>query len=178
MTREEKTVQIQTLKDKFSNSQFFYITDSSTLSVEKINQFRRLCFDKGIEMHVVKNTLAKKALEGLENDSVYAPIYKSLVGPTSILFTDNAKAPAHLLEEFRKTNERPILKAAYIDSDVFFGDDQIKILVKLKSKEELLGEVIMILQSPATRVIGALKSGGSTIAGLVKTLQERGEAQS
>ena len=160
MTREEKTLQIQTLKDKFSNSQFFYITDSSTLSVEKINQFRRLCFDK-------------KALEGLENDSVYAPIYKSLVGPTSILFTDNAKAPAHLLEEFRKTNERPILKAAYIDSDVFFGDDQIKILVKLKSKEELLGEVIMILQSPATRVIGALKSGGSTIAGLVKALEER-----
>ena len=105
MTREEKTVQIQTLKDKFSSSQFFYITDSSTLSVEKINQFRRLCFEKGIEMHVVKNTLAKKALQGLENDSVYAPIYKSLVGPTSILFTDNAKAPANLLEEFRKTNE-------------------------------------------------------------------------
>jgi large subunit ribosomal protein L10 len=178
MTREEKTTEIANLKDKFSNSTFFYVTDSSTLTVEKINQFRRLCFEKGIEMQVVKNTLAKKALQALEKDSVYAPLYAALEGPSSILFTSNAKSPAHLLEEFRKTNDRPLLKAAYIDSDVYLGDDQLETLLKLKSRDELIGEIIGLLQSPATRVISALKSGGSTLAGIVKTLQERGGEQS
>jgi len=178
MTREEKTLAIEQLKDKFSQAQFFYITDSSTLTVEQVNNFRRLCFDKGIEMQVVKNKLAKKALQGIEKNGEYSEIYASLEGPSAILFTENAKEPAHLLEAFRKTHERPLLKAAYIDTDVFTGDDQIKVLVKLKSKEDLIGEVLMLLQSPATRVIGALKSGGSTIAGLVKTLQERSEGNS
>ena len=178
MTREEKTLAIEQLKDKFSQAQFFYITDSSTLTVEQVNNFRRLCFDKGIEMQVVKNKLAKKALQGIEKNGEYSEIYSSLEGPSAILFTEHAKEPAHLLEAFRKTHERPLLKAAYIDTDVFTGDDQIKVLVKLKSKEDLIGEVLMLLQSPATRVIGALKSGGSTIAGLVKTLQERSEGNS
>jgi len=178
MTREEKSVAIQQLKDKFSESQFFYITDSSTLTVEQINQFRRLCFDRGIEMQVVKNTLAQKALESIEKNGEYKSVYAALVGPTSILFTQNAKSPAELLDEFRKKNEKPTLKAAYIDTDVYSGDDQIKVLLKLKSKEDLIGEVIMLLQSPISRVIGALQSGGNTIGGLVKTLQERAESNS
>ncbi len=173
MTREQKSQEILDLKAKFENAQFFYITDSSTLTVEQVNNLRRQCFDKGIEMKVVKNTLAKKALQSIEKNGEYAPVYNSLEGPSAILFSDNAKAPALLIEEFRKENSRPILKAAYIDSDVYSGDDQIAVLVKLKSKEDLIGEVIMILQSPAKNVISALKSSGSTIAGLVKTLQER-----
>lgn len=175
MTREEKTIEIEQLKSKFSDAQFFYITDSSTLTVEQVNNFRRLCFDRGIEMQVVKNTLAKKALESIEKDGEFAPIYAALEGPSAILFTQNAKSPAQLLEEFRKTNDRPLLKAAYIDSDVYSGDDQIQVLIKLKSKEDLVGEVIMLLQSPISRVISALQSGGNTIGGLVKTLQDRAE---
>jgi large subunit ribosomal protein L10 len=178
MTREEKTAAIQQLKDKFSESQFFYITDSSTLTVEQVNKFRRLCFDKGIEMQVVKNTLAKKALQSIEKDGEFAPLYPALEGPSAILFTQNAKSPAELLDEFRKTNDRPLLKAAYIDSDIYSGDEQIKVLVKLKSKEDLIGEVIMLLQSPISRVVSALQSGGNTIGGLVKTLQERAESNS
>ncbi|MDQ3142317.1 MAG: 50S ribosomal protein L10 [Bacteroidota bacterium] len=177
MKKEQKTQAIQELKDKFEKAQFFYLTDSSTLTVEKVNQFRRLCFDKGIEMQVIKNTLAKKALESLAKEKGFEPLYVSLEGPTAVLFADNASSPAKLIEDFRKTNQRPLLKAAYIDSAVFTGDDQIKVLVALKSKEDLIGEVIMLLQSPASRLIGALKSGGTTIAGLVKTLQEKGGAQ-
>ncbi|MEP7196935.1 MAG: 50S ribosomal protein L10 [Saprospiraceae bacterium] len=173
MTRDEKKQAIADLVDKFSNSQFFYVTDSSTLTVEQVNNLRRLCFEKEIEMKVVKNTLAKKALQSIEKNGEYAPVYDALEGPSAILFSQNAKSPAFLIEEFRKTNSKPTLKAAYIDSDVYSGDDQISILVKLKSKEDLIGEIIMILQSPAKNVISALKSGGSTIAGLVKTLQER-----
>ncbi|MBK9272607.1 MAG: 50S ribosomal protein L10 [Saprospiraceae bacterium] len=178
MTREEKSAAIQQLKDKFSDAQFFYITDSSTLTVEQVNQFRRLCFEKGIEMQVVKNTLAKKALQSIEKNGEFNSVYSVLEGPTSILFTQNAKSPAELLDEFRKKNQKPVLKAAYIDSDVYTGDDQIQVLLKLKSKEDLVGEVIMLLQSPISRVVNALKSGGSTIGGLVKTLQERAESNS
>ena len=174
MTRTEKSNQIAVLKEKFSNSSFFYLTDSSTLTVEQVNELRGLFYAKGIEMQVVKNTLAKKALESLEQEG-YAPLYDALKGPTAILFTDVANAPARIIEEFRKTAERPLLKAAYIDTDVYFGDEQLKTLASLKSKEELVGEIISLLQSPAKNVISALKSGGSTLAGLVKTLQERAE---
>lgn len=176
MTREDKSTAIQELKEKFANAQFFYITDASTLTVEKINQFRRKCFEQGIEMKVVKNTLAVKALQALEEERGFAPLYQSLEGPSSILFTDQASAPAKLIKAFRETNDRPLLKAAYIDTAVFTGDDQLDVLVALKSKEDLVGEVIMLLKSPASNVISALKSGGQTIAGLVKTLQERASA--
>ncbi len=175
MTREEKSHEISNLTDKFSNAQFFYVTDSSTLTVEQVNNLRRLCFDQGIEMKVVKNTLAKKALKSIEKNGEYGQVYSALEGPSAVMFSENAKSPAILIEEFRKNNSRPILKVAYIDSDVYIGDDQIEVLVKLKSKEDLIGEIIMILQSPAKNVIGALQSGGSKIAGLVKTLQERAQ---
>lgn len=175
MTRAEKTAMIEELKEKFSSNDFFYITDSSTLTVEKVNQLRGLCFEKGIEMKVVKNTLAQKALEAASEEKGYAPLYEALKGPTAIMFTDVANAPARLIKDFRKDDERPLIKAAYIDTAVYLGDDQIKALSQLKSKEELIGEVITLLQSPAKNVISALKSGGSTLSGLLKALEERGE---
>ena len=153
-----------------------YITDASSLTVAKINELRALCFKAGVEMKVVKNTLAIKAMAQDEEERGYAPLYEALKGPTTILFSEIGNAPAKILKEFRGAKgERPILKAAYIDSDIFIGDDQLAILASLKSKEELIGDVITLLQSPAKNVISALKSGGSTIAGIVKTLQERGE---
>ncbi len=175
MTREDKTLAIQELKDKFSASQFFYVADASTLTVEQINNFRRKCFDQGIEMKVVKNTLAVKALQSLGDDG-YEELYTAFEGPSSVLFTSNPSAPARLIKEFRETFDRPLLKAAFIDRAVFTGDDQLETLVALKSKDELVGDILMILMSPAKNVIGALNSGGQKIAGLVKTLEERASA--
>ena len=175
MTRTEKGNQIAELKEKFSNSSFFYLTDSSTLTVEQVNDLRGKFFEKGIEMRVVKNTLAQKALEAVEGEKGFEPLYDTLKGPTAVLFTDVANAPARVIEEFRKTAEKPTIKAAYIDSAVYIGDDQLKALAALKSKEELIGEIITLLQSPAKNVISALKSGGSTLAGLMKALEERAE---
>jgi large subunit ribosomal protein L10 len=177
MTRAEKTTAIAELKEKFSNSSFFYLTDSSTLSVEQVNNLRKLCFEKGVELKVVKNTLAKKAMEEAPEDKGYADLYEALKGPTAIMFTDTASVPAKIIKEFRETNDRPILKAAYIDTAVYFGDDQVDSLTKLKSKEDLIAEVIALLQSPAKNVISALKSGGSTLSGLLKALEERVPAE-
>ncbi len=176
MTKAEKTATIEALKEKFSSTEFFYLTDSSTLTVEQINKFRGLCYEKGIEMRVVKNTLARKALESLPEEKGYDGLYESLKGPTAILFTEVANSPAKVLKEFRKKSEKPVLKAAYIDTAVYVGDNQLDSLTKLKSKQDLLGEVIGLLESPAKNVISALKSGGATISGLLKALEERGEA--
>ena len=174
MTRAEKAATIEDLKDKFSNSSFFYLTDSSTLTVEQINKLRGLFFEKGIEMRVVKNTLAKKALESFPDEKGYADLFDSLKGPTAVLFTEVANAPARVIKEFRgKDDEKPALKAAYIDTSVFVGDDQLEALSNLKSKDELLGEVITLLQSPVKNVLGALQSGGNTLSGLLKALGER-----
>jgi len=175
MTKAEKTQFIEDLAAKLRDSEYFYVTDSSALSVEQVNILRREFFQKGIEMKVVKNTLMRKALESLPEEKNVSGLYETLTGPTSILFTEVANAPAKILKDFRRTHDKPILKAAYIYTDVFLGDDQIGILAELKSKEDLLGEVIGLLQSPAKNVLSALQSGGQTIAGLVKALQERGE---
>ena len=176
LKRSEKTQVIDELREKINASPNLYITDASSLTVAKINELRGLCFKAGVEMKVVKNTLAIKAMEQDQEERGYAPLYDALKGPTTILFSEVGNAPAKILKEFRgPKGERPILKAAYIDSDIFIGDDQLAILASLKSKEELIGDVISLLQSPAKNVISALKSGGSTIAGIVKTLQERGE---
>lgn len=175
MKKQDKSIIIEELTQKFADSNFFYIADSSELNVDQINQFRGLCYEKGIEMRVVKNTLIKKALEAASTDGAYDELYGSLKGPTSLMFSDVANAPAKIMEEFRKKNDKPVLKAAYIDSGIYLGDDAMKTLAALKSKEELIGEIVALLQSPAKNVISALKSSGSTIAGLVKTLQERGE---
>ncbi|HRF38172.1 MAG: 50S ribosomal protein L10 [Saprospiraceae bacterium] len=176
MTKADKTAAIEALKEKLETANNFYLTDSSTLTVGQVNKLRKLCYDNGIELHVVKNTLVRKAMDSFSEDRNYAALYDALHGPTAIMFSESAKAPATLIKQFRKDHERPVLKAAYIDASVFMGDEQIEVLVKLKSKEELLGEVVMLLQSPARNVISALQSGGQTIAGLVKALEERGGA--
>lgn len=173
MTRTEKTAVIEHLKGKFAETDFFYLADASTLTVEKVNELRAMCYEKGIEMKVVKNTLARKALEAAGEEKNYSGLYEALKGPTAIMFTDTANAPARLIKDFRKKEERPFIKAAYIDSSIYLGDDQIDILAKLKSKDELLGELIGLLQSPIRNVMGALSSGGNTMMGLLKALEER-----
>ncbi len=175
MTRSEKAATIEELKGKFAENSFFYLADSSSLTVEDINKLRGLCYEKGVEMRVVKNTLVQKALEAAPEEKKYAGLYEALKGPTAIMFTDTAKYPAAIIKEFRGDKERPFVKAAYIDSSIYIGDDKITELSKLKSKEELVGEIISLLQSPAKNVISALKSGGSTISGLLKALEQRGE---
>ena len=174
MNKAEKTQFIEDLSVQLKEAEYFYVTDSSALSVEQVNKLRRQLFEKGIQMKVVKNTLMRKALDTLPEEKNVSGLYDTLKGPTSILFTEVANAPAKILKEFRKTHEKPILKAAYIDTDVFIGDDQIGILADLKSKEDLLGDVIALLQSPAKNVLSALQSGSQTLAGLLKTLEERG----
>ena len=175
MTREEKTQVIEALQDKFDNNQYFYITDSSTLTVAQVNKLRGLCHEKGVELKVVKNTLVKKALEKSAEEKGYEPLYEALTGPTAIMFSDTANVPAKLIKEFRKDFEKPVLKAAYIDSDVFLGDENVEVLSSLKSKEELIGDVILLLQSPVKNVLGSLQSGGNTISGLLKALEERAQ---
>ena len=173
MTRTEKEATVELLKEKFSNTEHFYITNASTLTVEQINKLRSMLFEKGIEMRVVKNTLARKALEALPEEKNYAEVFDALKGPTALMFTTVANAPAKVIKEFRGKEDYPILKAAYIDSAVFKGDDQLSTLSDLKSKEELLGELIGLLQSPIKNVMGALQSGSNTIMSLLKTLEER-----
>ena len=174
MTRTEKVAAVEVLNEKFSNSDFFYVTDASTLTVEQVNKLRSMLFEKGIEMQVVKNTLARKALESLPEENNYSELFDALKGPTAIMFSEVANAPARVIKEFRgKDAERPILKAAYIDSAIYQGDDQLKALSDLKSKEELLGDLLGLLQAPIHNVLGALNSGGNTLSGLLKALEER-----
>lgn len=178
MNKAEKTVAIEELKEKFGENNYFYLADPSTMSVGDVNKFRRLCFERGVSMQVIKNKLVKKALEDTPAEKNYAEIFEALHGPTAILFSKDPDAPANsvakLLKDYRRLgNEKPLLKGAYVDSAVFIGDDQLDALTKLKSKQDLLGELIGLLQSPARNLISALQSGGTTIAGLVKALEER-----
>ncbi|MBK7871209.1 MAG: 50S ribosomal protein L10 [Saprospiraceae bacterium] len=175
MTREEKTAVIEALKEKFENNPFFYLTDSSTLSVEQVNKLRRLCFEKGIEMKVVKNTLVRKALEAAPEEKNYEPLYEALSGPTAVMFAEVANEPARLIKQFRGDNERPLVKAAYIDTAVYIGDEQIEALANLKSRDELVGDLLGLLMSPGANLLGALQSGGGNVMGLLKALEERGE---
>lgn len=172
MNREEKQEVVLALQEKMQEYGNFYIADTSSLSVEKINNIRRKCFESGIEMKVAKNTLIKIAIEGLEGDS--SEIYSALKGQSALLFSKVGNGPAKLIKALRKGSDKPQLKAAYIDSAIFVGDNHLDSLVSLKSREELIGEIIGLLQSPAKNVVSALQSGGGKIAGIVKTLQERG----
>ncbi len=174
MTREEKAQVIAGLSEKFQESDHYYITDTSGLSVAEINKFRAMCFKEGIEYKVAKNTLIKKALESLESSD--PKLEEALKGVSGIMFVkENASAPAKLIKDYRKAdpNDRPKFKAASIDSDIFVGEEQLDFLSKLKSKEELIGEVINLLQSPAKEVLSLLQSGEHKLAGIVKTLSER-----
>ncbi len=171
MTKEEKNVTLAELKEEFSTKTTFYLADTSNLSVANINKLRRLCFKAGVQIRVAKNTLIRKALEA--NNVTDAELLNALHGPTSIWFSEVANAPAKVIKEFRKTNEKPILKAAYIETAIFIGDTQIDSLASLKSKNELIGEIIGLLQSPAKNVVSALKSSGGKLAGILKTLENR-----
>ena len=156
MTPAQKNEAIEVLKGKFTQYDNFYITNTESLTVAQVGTLRKLCFEKNVEMKVAKNTLIKKALESF-NDEKYAGVYESLHGVTALMFSESPKEPAMILTSFRKTNkEKPVLKAALIGTDVFTGDDQLKALTSIKTKNELIGEVIGLLQSPAKRVLAAL----------------------
>jgi large subunit ribosomal protein L10 len=172
MTKTEKNQLIDQLAETLSASNVIYLADTSELSAEATSNLRRTCFNKQIQLSVVKNTLLRKALERIEGKD-FTELYSVLAGPTSVMLAETGNAPAKLIKEFRKKNKKPILKAAYVEEMCFVGDDQLQALVDIKSREELIGEVIGLLQSPIRNVIGALQSGGNTVAGLVKTLSER-----
>lgn len=178
MNREEKTALIEDLKESFSNARYFYVTDTSAMSVEKVGKLRRICFEKGIKLQVVKNSLIRKALEHVQqnSDNKYDDLYPTLAGMSALIFTDNGSEVARLIKQFREDSngDKPALKSAFIDNDIFVGDDQLETLTKIKSKQELLGELIGLLQSPMQNLVSALQSGGNTIAGLLKTMEERG----
>jgi len=174
MTRDEKAQIIDKLSEKFSQNAHFYITDASGLTVEQINGFRRLCFKAGVEYGVYKNTLIRKALEKNGSSNV-DQLAKVLHGFSGVIFSKEAgNTPARVIKEYRKKVEgKPSLKAASIDSDLFIGEENLTMLSELKSKNELIGDVISLLQSPAKNVLSALLSGKQTVAGLVKALEER-----
>ena len=172
MNKEEKYDLVLALTEQMKEYGNFYITDTSDLTVAKVNDIRRKFFESDITMQVAKNSLIKKAMEAVGGD--FSPMYDALKGSSSILFSKSATAPAKLIKQLRRTGDKPVLKAAYIDSSVFIGDKQLDTLVNLKSKEQLIGEIIGLLQSPAKNVISGLQSGGNKLAGIVKTLQERG----
>jgi large subunit ribosomal protein L10 len=171
MKKEEKDQVVDALVEKLNATKNFYLTDTSSLTVEKTNVFRRSCFKKNIELKVVKNTLLKKAFDRLEMD--YSPLYAVLKGSTAVMFTDSVNEPAKLIKEFRRTNEKPVLKAAYVEESFYIGDNQIDALISIKTKNEVIGEIIGLLQSPAKNVLSALQSSGGKLAGIVKTLSER-----
>ncbi|HUH33701.1 MAG TPA: 50S ribosomal protein L10 [Daejeonella sp.] len=172
MRKEEKHEVVLALTEQIQEYGNFYITDTANLTVAKVNAIRRKCFESDIKMQVAKNTLIKKAMEAAGGD--YSEMYDVLKGSSSIMFSKTANAPAKLIKQLRKQGDKPLLKAAYIDSAVFIGDNQLDALVNLKSREELVADIIALLQSPAKNVISGLQSGGNKLAGIVKTLQERG----
>ncbi|MEI7627335.1 MAG: 50S ribosomal protein L10 [Bacteroidota bacterium] len=157
MTKDQKNEVIELLKEKFTQYNNFYITDTEALTVAQVSKLRRTCFDKQVEMKVAKNTLIRKALESLDSEK-YAGIYDSLHNVTALMFSENPKEPAMIITSFRKgsNTEKPVLKAAFINGDVYTGNENLKALTQIKSKNELIGEVIGLLQSPAKRVIAAL----------------------
>lgn len=172
MKKEEKHEIVLGLKEKLSAHNNFYITDTSNLTVAQVNVIRRKCFEKGITMQVAKNTLIRKAMEATGND--YSELFGALKGTSAIMFSEVGNAPAKLIKEVRKNGDRPALKAAYIDSAIFIGDNQLDALTNLKSKDELIGDIIALLQSPAKNVVSGLKASGGKLAGILKTLEQRG----
>lgn len=173
MKKREKDQLIDTLAGELKQANYLYITDISDLTVEKSNKLRRLCFKRNVQLRVVKNTLLRKAMERSEKD--FSELYGILKGASSVMFADSAKLPAQLIKEFRKTSPKPILKGAYILESVYIGDNMLETLLVLKSKNELIADIIFTLQSPAKNVISALQSGGQILSGVLKTLSEKPE---
>lgn len=173
MKREEKSTIIENIVEKIQNNKHFYITDIASLNAEDTSKLRKKCFESQIELLVVKNTLLRQAFERIGNN--YEELYGVLNNSTSLMLCETGNAPARLIKEFRKTKTKPILKAAYVEECVYIGDELLDSLVNLKSHDELVGDIIGMLQSPAKNVISALQSGKNTLAGLVKTLSDRPE---
>ena len=173
MTKEEKNQFIDVLDKSIQENSNFYLADISGLSAEESSKLRRLCFKREVSLQVVKNTLLKKALE--RNDSSFEELYDVLKGNTSIMFTDAANAPAKVIKEFRKKHDKPVFKAAHLDASFYIGEEYLDTLSELKSKNELIAEIVALLQSPVKNVISSLQSGGSKLSGIVKTLSERNE---
>ena len=173
MKREEKDKFIADLDILLTENKNFYLADISGLTAEESSDLRRLCFKRDVTLKVVKNTLLKKAME--RNDSDYEKFYQTLNGNTSIMFTEIGNSPAKIIKEFRKKHNKPIIKAAIIEDCFYLGDDNLDSLVELKSKEELIGEIITLLQSPAKNLISSLQSGGNKLSGIISALKEKSD---
>lgn len=171
MKREDKYTIIDSLTEKLDEYSHFYLTDTAELNAADTSALRRKCFENGILMIVVKNTLLKRALEKSEKD--LEELYEILKGSTSVMFSNTGNVPAKLIKEFRKKHDKPVLKAAFVEESVYIGENQLEALVAVKSKDELLGDLIALLQSPAKNVISALQSGSGTIHGVLETLSQR-----
>ena len=171
MTREEKATVIEDLKDQLKDNDTIYLADISGLDASTTSALRRACFKANIRLSVVKNTLLEKAMEA--SDKEFGELPEVLKGNTSLMFAETGNAPAKLIKTFRKKSDRPLLKGAFIEEAIFVGDDKLDTLVSIKSKEEVIGDIIGLLQSPAKNVISGLKSGGGKLAGILKTLSER-----
>jgi len=171
MTREEKSKVIEDLTAQLGDNTNIYLADISGLDAGTTSNLRRACFKAGVKLAVVKNTLLSKAMDASDKD--FAELPEVLKGNTAIMLSETGNAPAKVIKEFRKKSEKPLLKGAFIEEAIYVGDDQLESLVNIKSREELIGDIVGLLQSPAKNVISALKSGGSTIAGIIKTLSEK-----
>jgi large subunit ribosomal protein L10 len=173
MRKEEKQLLIEDITEQLSNNPNFYLTDISNLNAEKTSSLRRLCFNRNIKLMVVKNSLLRKAMESSGKDM--SELFVTLKGATSIMFSETGNAPAKLIKEFRRTSDRPILKGAFIEEASYVGDTQLDFLISIKSKNELIGDLVALLQSPMRNVIGSLQSGGHKISGILQTLSEKPE---
>lgn len=174
MTRQEKNQLIDSLAEQLSNSSTIYIADISDLDSENTTKLRALCFKSKVHLQVVKNTLLKKAMDKTEKD--FSGLYETLSGSTSMMIADTGNAPARLIKEFRKGgSEKPIFKGAFIQEMIYLGEDQLDTLVTLKSKDELIADLVALLQSPVRNVMSALQSGGNTLTGVLQTLSDKPE---
>ena len=171
MKREEKQVIIDSLTEQIKSYKHLYVSDISELDAATTQDLRKECFKAGIKLIQVKNTLLRVALDGLENN--YEELYGSLAGSSAVMLSETGNAPAKLIKEFRKSHDKPVLKAAFVEECVYVGEDQLDTLVSIKSKEELLGDIILLLQSPMQKLISSLESGKNTIGGVLKTLEDR-----
>ncbi|KPL12591.1 MAG: 50S ribosomal protein L10 [Bacteroides sp. SM1_62] len=173
MRREEKNAIIDGLTEQINNASHFYLTDISALNAADTSSLRRKCFERNIELVVVKNTLLKRALEKSEGN--FKDLYDILKNSTSVMFCETGNSPAKLIKEFRKEHERPLLKAAFVEESIYLGDEQLDALSSLKSKAELIGDVLLLLQSPMKNLLSAMQSGGNNLAGVLQTLADKEE---
>ena len=171
MTREEKANMIESIKTNLDTNSTIYLTDCSGLDADTTSKLRRACFKSNIKMSIVKNTLLFKAMEAVDKD--FGELKSVLKGNTALMFSEVGNAPAKVIKNFRKKSEKPILKGAFVEESIYIGDNQISALVSLKSKEEVIGEIIGLLQSPVNKIISSLKSGDGKLSGILKTLSNK-----